>query len=367
MTQRTNRQWILRARPEGMVTPELFELVDTEVPALQVGQVLAQTLYLSFDPTQRAWMAMDTYIPMVELNAPMRAGGVAQVIESKHPKFKPGDIINYLCGWQEYVTFAPDKPGFVPATKLPAHLDPALLLALSLTGLTAYFGLIDIGRPHPGDTVLVSGAAGATGSVAGQIAKIKGCRVIGIAGGADKCEWLTTRAHFDAAIDYKNEDVGARLAALCPDGIDVYFDNVGGRITDEVLLHLAQNARVVLCGAISQYNTAPDEMYGLKNYLSLIINRGTAQGFIILDYLDRALEGLLCLTKWVEEGRVIQAIDMQNGFNNIPATLTRIFTGENLGKQLLKICDPPLPLRTSAVEKFAFELMRRVIVWRKHR
>ena len=255
---------------------------------------------------------------------------------------------------------------FVPPTKLPGHLDPALMLALSLTGLTAYFGLLEIGRPTPGETVLVSGAAGATGSVVGQIAKLKSCRVIGIAGGAEKCAWLTNEGNFDAAIDYKNDDIAAKLNVLCPNGVDVYFDNVGGPITDEVLLHLSQNARIVLCGAISQYNVANEaDIYGLKNYLSLIINRGTAQGFIILDYLDRALEGILCLTKWVEDGSVKQEIDMQEGFENIPATLTRIFTGENRGKQLLKVCEPPLPVRTNAIERFMFNMLRRFTVWRK--
>lgn len=348
-----------------MVAPAQFEKRVVDVPPLAAGQVLAQTLYLSFDPTQRAWMAMETYMPIVDLGEPMRAGGIAQVIESKHAKFKPGDIINTLCGWQEYLIFEPDNPGLVAATKLPAHLDPALLLALSLTGLTAYFGLLDIGRPQPGDTVLVSGAAGATGSIVGQIAKIKGCRVIGIAGGAEKCAWLTDKARFDAAIDYKHDDIGARLTQLCPQGVNVYFDNVGGPITDEVLLHIAHNARVVLCGAISQYNADPQDYYGLKNYPSLIINRGTAQGFIILDYLDRAIEALLCLNKWVEDGRITQEIDLQEGFDNIPATLTRIFTGDNLGKQLLKLCDPPLPLNSGAAEKIAFNLMSRYVAWRK--
>lgn len=365
MSGRKNRQWILRSRPGGMVSPAQFEQRIVDVAPLEAGQVLAQTLYLSFDPTQRAWMAMETYMPIVALGEPMRAAGIAQVIESRHAKFKPGDIVNALCNWQEFLVFEPDKPGLAAATKLPAHLDPALLLALSLTGLTAYFGLLEIGRPQAGDTVLVSGAAGATGSIVGQIAKIRGCRVIGIAGGAKKCAWLTDKGGFDAAIDYKHDDIGARLSALCPHGVNVYFDNVGGPITDEVLLHIAQNARVVLCGAISQYNTDPQDLYGLKNYLSLILNRGTTQGFIILDYLDRAVEALLCLNKWIEDGRITQEIDLQEGFENIPATLTRIFTGDNLGKQLLKLGDPPLPLNTSAVQKFAFDLMSRYVAWRK--
>ena len=365
MPERTNRQWVLRARPEGMVDASLFELRETPVPALSNGQVLAQTMYLSFDPTQRGWMAMETYMPIVALGEPMRAGGIAQVIESKHPKFKPGDIINYLCGWQEYVIFEPDGNNLVPPTKLPGHLDPALLLALSLTGLTAYFGLLEVGEPKPGETVLVSGAAGATGSIVGQIAKLKGCRVIGIAGGPEKCAWLTDEAHFDAAIDYKNDKVGERVAELCPKGVDVYFDNVGGEILDEVLLHIALYARIVLCGAISQYNTLEEEQYGIKNHTSLIINRGTARGFIIIDYLDRALEGLLMLNKWIEDGKIIQEIDMQHGFDQIPATLTRLFTGANLGKQLLKVSDAPLPLRTSAIEKAAFKVMSAYTSWRK--
>ena len=365
MPERTNRQWVLRARPEGMVDSSLFELRKVPVPALSDGQVLAQTMYLSFDPTQRAWMAMETYMPIVELGEPMRAGGIAQVIESKHPKFKPGDIINYLCNWQDYVIFEPDGHNLVPPTKLPGHLDPALLLALSLTGLTAYFGLLEIAEPKPGETVLVSGAAGATGSIAGQIAKLKGCRVIGIAGGPDKCAWLTDKANFDAAIDYKNENVGERVGALCPKGVDVYFDNVGGEILDEVLLHVALNARIVLCGAISQYNDADDERYGIKNYASLIINRCTARGFIIIDYLDRALEGLLCLNKWVADGKVIQEIDMQHGFEQIPSTLTRLFTGANLGKQLLKVSDAPVPVRASSLEKTVFKMMSAYTGWRR--
>ena len=303
-------------------------------------------------------MSMDTYIPAVELGDPMRAGGIAQVIESRHSKYKPGDLVNSFCGWQEYVVFEPDNVEFVPVTRIPGHLDPALVLALSLTGLTAYFGLLDVGRPKKGETVLVSGAAGATGSVAGQIAKIKGCRVVGIAGGKHKCEWLLKKGKFDAAIDYKTEGINDRLRELCPRGIDVYFDNVGGPITDQVLLHLAQNARVVLCGAISQYNNKEGDIYGLKNYLSLIINRGNAQGFIVLDYLDRALAGLVKLTKWVDEGKIVQEIDMQSGFENIPSTLIRIFNGDNLGKQILKVVDAPLPVRNSTIEASVFKILQ---------
>lgn len=364
MQQRMNRQWILRARPKGTVDPSLFELRETPVPALADGQVLAQTMYLSFDPTQRIWMAMDSYVPIIPLGEPMRAGGIAQVIESRHPKYRPGDLISYLCGWQEYVLLEPDRPELFPPAKIPGHLDPALTLALSLTGLTAYFGLLDIAKPKAGETVLVSGAAGATGSIAAQIAKLKGCRVIGIAGGPEKCAWLYEKAKVDAAIDYKKESVGERLDALCPEGVDVYFDNVGGEMLDEVLLRLALHARIVLCGAISQYDTAKAP-YGLKNYLSLIINRGTAQGFIVLDYMDRAVEALLCLNKWIEDGKLVQEIDMQHGFEQIPATLMRLFSGANLGKQLLKVSDPPLPVRSRAMEEAGFKLMSAYMAWRK--
>ena len=364
MAHLTNRQWILRRRPEGMVDPSLFELQETPVPALSDGQLLAQTLYLSFDPTQRAWMAMDSYMPAVELGEPMRAGGISQVIESKHPKYKAGDLVNYLCGWQEYVVIEPDARSLAPVNKMPSHLDPALLLALSLTGLTAYFGLLDIGKPKRGETVLVSGAAGATGSVAGQIAKLKGCHVIGIAGGAEKCRWLIDKAKFDAAIDYKTADLGERLNELCPHGVDVYFDNVGGEMLDEVLMHLAMHARIIVCGAISQYNQ-PDAPYGIKNYLSLIIRRASAEGFIVLDYLDRAVEGLLCLNKWVEDGKIIQEIDLQHGFDQIPQTLVRLFTGENLGKQLLKVTDPPIAIRSNPVEVAAFRALSAYMAWRK--
>jgi NADPH-dependent curcumin reductase CurA len=363
MPSRTNRQWILQARPKGMVEPSVFELRESPVPELVDGQVLAQTLYLSFDPSQRAWMARDTYMPAVPLGETMRASGIAQVIESRHRKYRPGDLVYCFCGWQEYAVLDPAR-SLVPLTKVPGFLDPALTLALSLTGLTAYFGLLKIGRPKAGDTVLVSGAAGATGSVAAQIARIKGCRVIGIAGGQEKCAWLTDQARLDAAIDYKNERVGDRLAALCPDGVDVFFDNVGGEMLDEVLVHLAMHARVVLCGAISQYN-AVGEPYGIRNSPMLIINRGTAQGFIVIDYMDRAVEGLLCLNKWVEDGKLVQEIDMQHGFEQIPATLTRLFTGANLGKQLLKVGDAPLPVRSNAVAEWGFRLMSGFMAWRR--
>jgi len=349
-----------------MLDSSIFELRESSIPTPTNGEVLAKMLYFSFDPTQRMWMAKDTYLPVVPLGEPMRAVGAAQVVESKHPKYKPGDLVNGIGSWQEYITFSPDQEES-PPTKVPGHLDPALTLALAGTGLTAYFGMLEIGKPKAGETVLVSGAAGATGSVAGQIAKLKGCRVVGIAGGPEKCAWLTEKAGFDASIDYKNDDVERRIGELCPDGVDIYFDNVGGEILDAALVNLAMHARVVLCGSISQYNVDEGERYGIKNHMELVLRRGRAEGFIILDYLDRAIEAILCLNKWVDEGKIVQEIDMQEGFEDIPATLARIFTGANLGKQLLKVSDPPLPLRTSEVERAAMGLLTRYFAWRSSR
>ena len=212
---------------------------------------------------------------------------------------------------------------------------------LGITGITAYFGLLDVGKPQPGETVVVSGAAGATGSVAGQIAKLKGCRVVGIAGGAAKCRWLVEQAHFDGAIDYRSEDVGKRLRALCPDGIDVFFDNVGGAALDAVLEQIRLRARIVLCGAISVYN-AEERPPGPRNYVNLVTQRGRMEGFIVIDYLPRAAEAVRELAAWVRDGRIAYQEDIQQGFENAPRTFLRLFRSENVGKQLLKLADPPI-------------------------
>ena len=297
----------------------------------------------------------------------MRAVGTAQVVESKHASYVPGDIINGLVGWQDYVVFDGDEKGeLLKITKVPGHLDVRQTLAFAVTGLTAYFGMTQVTQIRSTDTVLVSGAAGATGSVAGQLARIFGAkRVIGIAGGPEKCRWLTETAYFDAAIDYKNEDLDKRLSELAPDGVDVFFDNVGGAILDTVLLHLAMHARIVLCGAISQYQLPQSEWYGLQNTLHLIIQCATMQGFLIFDYLDRhATEGLLTLTELVQQGKIVLQVDEQTGFDNIPATLDRLFTGANLGKQILKLSDPPLPPQTSMVTQLVMKVLRFYYAWR---
>jgi NADPH-dependent curcumin reductase CurA len=337
MTERTNRRWLLAERPTGMLEDRNLRWVQERVPELADGEILVRNLCLSLDPTQRGWLARDTYLPAVAIGDVVRSGGVGRVEQSRSADFAVGDVVSGLVGWQDYATIK--AAGATGLTKLPPGVPiPLAMSALGATGLTAYFGLLDVGRPKAGETVVVSGAAGATGSIAGQIARIKGCRAIGIAGGKAKCDWLVQQAHFDAAIDYKSEDVGARLSALCPKGIDVYFDNVGGDILDHALAHLAMRGRVVLCGAIATYNDS-DLRPGPKHYLNLIVKRGRMEGFIILDYLKRAPEAVMELFGWIQAGQIVNQVDVKEGLENAPAALRRLFQGDNQGKQLLKIAD----------------------------
>ena len=333
-----NRQWLLAQRPQGMIRAEDFTWVqDAPVPAPGEGEVLVRNLWLSCDPTQRGWMAGDTYLPAVKIGEVVRSFAVGEIVESKHPKFKPGQLVQGLFGWQDYACV---KPGTLSAPAPVPHGIPVetAMSALGLTGITAYFGLLEVGRPKAGETVVVSGAAGATGSVVGQIAKIHGCRAIGIAGGAEKCRWLVDEYGFDAAIDYKQEDVRARLKELCPKGVDVFFDNVGGDILDAALARLAMRGRVVLCGAIARYNDAV-QAPGPKNYLNLIVQRGRMEGFVVLDYMPRAAEAVGALSGWLKEGRLKDRVDVQQGLENAPAALARLFKGENRGKQLVRIAE----------------------------
>ena len=265
-----NRQWLLARRPHGAIQDSDFQFVETDAPTPGEGEVLVRILMLSCDPTQRGWIARDTYLPAVKIGEVVRSLGAGRIEASNNPDFEVGDIVSGLVGWQDYVAMNPKGQ----LSKLPpgAPLEMAMSV-LGMTGMTAYFGLIDVGRPAAGETVVVSGAAGATGSVVGQIAKIKGCRAIGIAGGAEKCRWLTEELGFDAAIDYKSENVKARLKELCPKGIDIFFDNVGGDILDAALARLAMRGRVVLCGAIANYN-ATEPPPGPKNYLNLSRSAG---------------------------------------------------------------------------------------------
>jgi NADPH-dependent curcumin reductase CurA len=332
----TNRQWILRARPTGLVKESDFELRESPVPAVDDGQALIRVTCISFDPAMRAWLDdRPSYVPPVGLGDVMRATAVGRVIESRDPRLAVGALVQGMFGWQEYAIAGAKSGAMFPAMPLPEGVTPTLALGTcGITGLTAYFGLFEIGAPKPGQTVVVSGAAGATGSVAAQLARIHGCRVVGIAGGPDKCRWLVETAKLDAAIDYKHDDVRKKLKELCPKGVDVYFDNVGGEILEHVLDRLAMRARVVLCGAISGYNeTRP----GPRNLSALVVKRARMEGFIVLDYMPRFAEGTAKLIDWVARGEIAHAEDIQHGIENAPRTLLRLFEGKNLGKQLLSL------------------------------
>jgi NADPH-dependent curcumin reductase CurA len=340
MAELKNRQWLLAARPHGIIKESDFRWNETSVPPLKDGQVVVRNLAFSFDPTQRGWMSMDTYMPAIPLGQTMKAGTVGQVVESKRPGFAKGDLVQGLFGWEDYTVSGGE--GLMGLQKLPHGTDPILALSLlGTTGLTAYFGTLAVGAVKAGDTFVVSGAAGATGSVSGMIAKIKGCRVVGIAGGREKCDWLLKDAGFDAAIDYKSENVGEALTKCCPQGINVYFDNVGGEILDHALARLAHGARVVLCGAISQYNNLGERTpVGPKNYFNLIMQGARMEGFLVFHFLARYPEAIAEMSKWHAEGKLKNQVDLQQGLENAPKTIIRLFTGANFGKQLLKLADP---------------------------
>ncbi len=337
MTALVNRQWLLARRPSGLVSEADFKWNEAAVPELADGQVLVRTLCLSCDPTQRGWMSIDTYLPKVELGEVMRSSGAGRVVASKHPAFAAGQLVQGLVGWQDYAVVAAGKPGALMPLPPGVPIETALG-ALGITGITAYFGLIDVGKAKPGETVVVSGAAGATGSMVAQIGKILGCRVVGIAGGADKCRYLTTELGLDAAIDYKSEDLAERLGETCPKGIDVYFDNVGGDILDAALGKLAMRGRVVICGAISRYNEAAPGP-GPKNYMNLLLKRGRMEGFIVLDYLPRVAEAILPMAGWLAQGKLKDRVDVQVGLERAPAALARLFLGQNEGKQLVRVAE----------------------------
>jgi len=330
-----NRQLKLIARPVGLPKASDFRLDVVPVQEPGEGEVLVRTHFLSLDPAMRGWMREGrSYVPPVGLGEVMRAGGAGEVLESRDPNFQPGDFVVGMTGVQEYAVLPAGS--VTRADPLIAPL-PTWLGALGMPGMTAYFGLIEVGALKDGETVVVSAAAGAVGSVVGQIAKIKGCRVIGIAGGADKCAHVAGRLGFDAAIDYKSEDVTARLRQLCPKGIDVYFDNVGGDILDACLANLARGARIPLCGAISQYNvTGP--IKGPTNYMSLLVNRARMQGFVVFDFYARYPEAVRAIAGWIAEGKLKPHEDIAvGGVEAFTPTLNRLFSGENLGKLVLKL------------------------------
>ncbi len=329
-----NHQFRLAARPEAMVGPEHFDYVEEQLPELTDGQVLIKTAYISLDPAMRGWMSEGrSYIPPVQIGEVMRAGTVGEVVESKGQKFAVGDHVTGWLGVQEYAVCDENAVFKVDAGEIPLT---TFLGALGMPGITAYFGLLDVGAPKEGETVVVSGAAGAVGSVVGQIAKIKGCRVVGIAGGPDKCAWIVDELGFDAAIDYKGEDVGDALRKHCPEGVDVYFDNVGGDILDAALARLARGARVVICGAISQYNKMTS-MSGPSNYMSLLVNRARMEGFVVIDYMGRASEAVAEMAGWIAAGKLVAREDVVEGFESFPHALQKLFRGENVGKLVLKV------------------------------
>ncbi len=334
----TSRRIVLASRPTGMADETTVALETGPVPEPQAGQAVVRVEWISIDPTIRTWMDdAPGYLPAIEIGAPIRSGGIGTVVASAADRFPVGATVFGMLGWQDYAVVDDDNNAQV----VPEGIDPtAALSVFGVTGMTAYFGLLDVGQPKEGDTVVVSGAAGATGSVVGQIAKIKGAaNVVGLAGSAEKCAWLVDELGFDAAINYRTEDVAARLRALCPDGIDVYFDNVGGEILDTCLAQLALKGRVVLCGAISTY--ADDgKPVGPGNYRNLIVKRARMEGFLVLDYLDRFGEGQADMFTWVLEGKVKHAVHVVEGLERALEALNLLFTGGNTGKVIVKVDHP---------------------------
>jgi NADPH-dependent curcumin reductase CurA len=329
-----NHQCCLAARPVGLPKSSDWRYTEEPVPEPGAGEVLVKVLLISLDPAMRGWMNdVRSYIPPVGVGEVMRALAAGEVVSSNDPSLSPGDLVTGLLGVQRYAV-AP-AGALLKADTTLAPL-PVYLSTLGMTGMTAYFGLLDVGKPVAGETVVVSGAAGAVGGVVGQLAKLKDCRAVGIAGGAEKCRYIVEELGFDAAIDYKAQDVGAGLHEHCPKGIDVYFDNVGGEILDAALARLARNARVVICGAISQYN-ATEPVAGPSNYLSLLINHASMTGFVISDYYSRYAEGLREMAGWYAEGRLSSREDVAVGLENFPDTLLRLFSGENTGKLVLEV------------------------------
>jgi NADPH-dependent curcumin reductase len=331
----TNRQYRLASRPTGMPGRENWDLTEEPAPEPGDGEVLVKVLLLSLDPAMRGWMNdVPSYIPPVGIGEVMRAVGVGRVVASQHPRVAEGAYVTGLFGVQEYAVVPGDAvtevdPGLAP---LPVYLN-----VLGMPGMTAYFGLLDIGKPQPGETVVVSGAGGAVGATVGQIAKIKGCRAVGIAGGPEKCRMLTEEFGFDDAIDYKSDDLLAALREKCPDRVNVYFDNVGGEVLDAVLARLARHARIALCGAVSQYNA--DSMTGPSNYMALLVRRARMEGFVVFDYTDRYAEAAREMAGWMAEGKLKSREDVVSGIETFPETLLKLFRGENNGKLCLQVAE----------------------------
>ena len=333
-----NRRFLLAERPTGPVDENTYDLVREPVPTIGEGEALVKVKSISIDPTNRTWIGEEpTYLPPVAIGEVMRALGLGEVIESKNPNYPVGALVNGLTGWQDYTVVSDSMPLMVVPPEVKA--EPAQLLGtLGMTGCTAYFGMLEIGEPKEGETVVVSAAAGAVGSVAGQLAKIKGARVVGIAGGPEKCAWLVDELGFDAAVDYKADDWREQLKAATPDGIDVNFENVGGEIMEAVMARLNMRARMVLCGLISSYNET-ELPPGPRTFGNLLINRVKLQGFIILDYYPRFGEAIRDLSKWLAEGKIRSEETVVEGFEELPNALNMLFEGKNMGKLVVYISD----------------------------
>ncbi|MBE9049167.1 NADP-dependent oxidoreductase [Nostocales cyanobacterium LEGE 11386] len=337
-----NRQFRLASRPIGDIKESDFEYREEPISQPADGELLVRTIYLSLDPTNRIWMSdIPQYMPPVEIGEVMRGIVTGVVEESQNPDFQRGDLVSGLLGWQDYTIVAENN---IPSlSRLPNPLPyplTAFLGPLGGTGLTAYFGLLEIGQPKAGETVVVSAAAGAVGSMVGQIAKIKGCRAVGITGSDEKCRWLTQELGFDAAINYGTADLEGAIAQACPDGIDVYFDNVGGSILDAVLTKINLNARIPLCGFISNYNTT-EPVPGPYNFAQILMKRALVQGFIILDYFPRWSEGIQEMGQWLEQGKIKYALEMVEGLENAPSAVLKLFNGNKKGKLVIKVSEEP--------------------------
>jgi NADPH-dependent curcumin reductase len=330
----TNRQLRLQSRPKGLLAPGDLQLVESPVPKLQDGQALARVKYLSMDPTMRVWMVADTYLPMVPIGEVMRAIGFAEIVESGHPDYKKGDRVTGLTGLQDYVIIDKSaKHFFQKLPKIPFVSDTVFLGVLGTNGLTAFFGM-EIAAPKKGETLVVSAAAGATGSIAGQIGKIHGCRVVGITGTDEKCAWITKDLGFDAAVNYKHPDWKKKLAAATPNGIDIDFENVGGEIMQEVLNRMNLHGRMALCGLISGYTT---EDRGLVSLGNILVRRLRVEGFIILDYASRFMEGATQLGQWKMFGKLKDRETIVEGLEKAPEAINMLFTGGNIGKLIVKV------------------------------
>jgi NADPH-dependent curcumin reductase len=334
-----NHQWRIAARPRGRAKESDFEWTEEGVPELREGEIRVRIVYLSLDPTNRFWMEpADGYLPALPLHAVMRGITLGVVEDSRNPGFAPGDIVSGLGGWQEIYTGSAD--GWTKLPRIPGVPLTAFYGAMGHIGFTAYFGLMDIGQPKAGETLVVSAAAGAVGSIAGQMGKIAGCRVVGIAGSDEKCRWITRELGFDDAVNYRQENIAQGLKRTCPQGIDIDFENVGGEIMDAVLGHINLHARIVLCGLISQYN-ASAPVPGPHNFANILVKRGRVQGFIVSDYAPRFMEAAAKIVQWLMAGKLKYRIDMVDGLRNAPSALNKLFEGTNEGKLMIKVSDEP--------------------------